>query len=378
MSTNARARVRGYARHLATTAWRTRRATAILLIAVAVLASVAFQAGRDRGLAGVATVALAALGASGVLLFGLAVAASGWLRRATLLPLISVIALFGIAINFGSPRWGWDLLWVLVALAASVAVTRRRRTHPTPSRATHVPRPMDAAVTAGTWTFWLVLWALISGGDALLDRGAIRKPILATVATSNQSSWPTARVGVALSGGGYRAALYHASVMQVLDSLRVPMTAVSTVSGGSLLGSFYATGGRPEDFLAAMQARRFNSKRELLHVQTIVPLIVSSRILGTRYSLWPGANYDRTDVQADMLDRVYLGSWRHRETVPATPDTMGRRRYADPPLTARAADLYDGHPARAHGRLHAARGRRSPCRGGTEPFRGLRPDQPEA
>lgn len=43
------------------------------------------------------------------------------------------------------------------------------------------------------------------------------------------------RIGLALSGGGYRAALVHAGVLQELANRRIPVTNVASVSGGSML-----------------------------------------------------------------------------------------------------------------------------------------------
>ncbi len=64
------------------------------------------------------------------------------------------------------------------------------------------------------------------------------------------------RLGLSLSGGGYRSALFHAGVLEAFLKLNIPIQAISSVSGGAIIGSFYARGGNPEDFLNAMKDTR--------------------------------------------------------------------------------------------------------------------------
>lgn len=63
------------------------------------------------------------------------------------------------------------------------------------------------------------------------------------------------RIGLALSGGGFRAAAYHLGVLKRLEELAVlpKIQALSTVSGGSITGALYAIrcaerGGRPGSY----------------------------------------------------------------------------------------------------------------------------------
>jgi predicted acylesterase/phospholipase RssA len=53
---------------------------------------------------------------------------------------------------------------------------------------------------------------------------------------------PEVRVGLALSGGGFRAAAFHLGVLKRLEELRVlhSVEVLSTVSGGSITGALYA------------------------------------------------------------------------------------------------------------------------------------------
>jgi predicted acylesterase/phospholipase RssA len=111
---------------------------------------------------------------------------------------------------------------------------------------------------------------------------------------------PNLRVAVALSGGGYRAALMHAGTLSALEDLGIVPTHLSTISGGSIIGAYYSLGGDPASFLTAVVKGSFNLKRELLDVQNAVRL--------------PFPGFDRNDVQAKILDRVLLRGKRLGET----------------------------------------------------------------
>ena len=50
------------------------------------------------------------------------------------------------------------------------------------------------------------------------------------------------KIGIALSGGGYRAAAYHIGTLRALHRLAVldKIDVISSVSGGSITAAFYA------------------------------------------------------------------------------------------------------------------------------------------
>lgn len=113
--------------------------------------------------------------------------------------------------------------------------------------------------------------------------------------------------GVALSGGGYRAALFHAGVLHVLDQYRVNVQAFSTVSGGSIIGSYYVAGGEPSEFLKAVINKRFDVRLALMRADNFLSVLLAARIPQRDVSLIPWIpRFTRTDVQARMLDRLYL------------------------------------------------------------------------
>ena len=112
------------------------------------------------------------------------------------------------------------------------------------------------------------------------------------------------RVALALSGGGYRAALVHAGVLDALDELGVPITHLTGVSGGSIIAAYYAAGGRPKDFLTMAEGKAFHLRRELLHIRNLVQLPFPFRVPGTSLALFPWYSFSRADVQANTLDRL--------------------------------------------------------------------------
>jgi predicted acylesterase/phospholipase RssA len=169
------------------------------------------------------------------------------------------------------------------------------------------PRP-EGRVKTPRWrpvrlalAYLLLVWVFASAADIWLRPSATFKPRPTSVSDSGRLP---ARAAVSLSGGGYRAALFHAGVLSELDRLGVRVQAVSSVSGGSIIGSFYAVGGRPSDFLEIVKGGRFNLKREFLNV----------------FNVW---RFSRSDVQANMLDRIFLGGVRHADTPkPGLPELM--------------------------------------------------------
>jgi predicted acylesterase/phospholipase RssA len=173
----------------------------------------------------------------------------------------------------------------------------------------HRPRP-DDRVRPSSWkairlafAFLLLVWVFISATDIWLRPSFSFKPRPSQPSSAGPVTLP-ARVAVSLSGGGYRAALFHAGVLSELERLGVRVQAVSSVSGGSIIGSFYAVGGRPSDFLSAVKGGQFNLKREFLNV----------------FNVW---RFSRSDVQANMLDRLFLGGVKHADTTrPDLPELM--------------------------------------------------------
>lgn len=151
----------------------------------------------------------------------------------------------------------------------------------------------------------VVAWLALSALEPLMNRPLPRDPgrfsralrVAAKRDLAAGNKWPAKSVGIALSGGGYRAAAYHAGVLDTLDRLGVPITNVSTVSGGSIIGAFYALGGEPLEFRDALAEGSFNLRRKLALAQNLLRL--------------PLSGFSRGTVQADLFrQRLALGDAR--------------------------------------------------------------------
>lgn len=153
----------------------------------------------------------------------------------------------------------------------------------------------------------LAVWVGLSGLDYLLENKALPRKGSVLHPTGMQPELSTLNVGIALSGGGYRAALVHAGAIEALGQLGVPITHLSSVSGGSIIGSYLSVGGSPQDFLEAVATGRFRLTRDLMSAQNLVRLLSNLRVPWLNVNLFPFFdNFSRLDVQSDLIDRVLL------------------------------------------------------------------------
>jgi len=121
----------------------------------------------------------------------------------------------------------------------------------------------------------------------------------------DQSILSDYRVSVSMSGGGYRAALFHAGVIDALRSLGVEPQNISAVSGGAIFGSFYRLGGDPVTFKEAVVEGKFNLKRELLLIHNFLRLPFPFKVPTTDIRLFPGwYEFNRLDVQQSLIERT--------------------------------------------------------------------------
>jgi predicted acylesterase/phospholipase RssA len=98
----------------------------------------------------------------------------------------------------------------------------------------------------------------------------------------------------------------HAGVLDALE-IELPkrnalLVAISSVSGGSIIGGFYAMGGLPADFRDAVAEHRFNMRRDLLNLLNLIRLPTPGEVKGVK--LVPFGNFGRLDVFTNLLDRV--------------------------------------------------------------------------
>ena len=131
------------------------------------------------------------------------------------------------------------------------------------------------------------------------------------------------KVGLALSGGGFRAAFFHVGVLARLAELGVlpRVEVISTVSGGSIVGAAYylvlknrledATKGpiTNDDYVGLVR----EVERKLLHaVRKNIRGRVFANPVKTIRMAWP--SYSRSDRIGDLYDRhLYKEIWRERQ-----------------------------------------------------------------
>ena len=145
--------------------------------------------------------------------------------------------------------------------------------------------------------------ATTNGAANWRDKAADRARVIAERRSWSSSSQP--RVAVALSGGGYRAALIHAGVLEALDRQRLPVHYLTTVSGGSIIGAQYALGYRPQEFIRATYGQRPGLGLEKLSL---------GRVVGSLLLPW----VSDADVYADHFARFFFGAATLHD-LPETP-----------------------------------------------------------
>jgi predicted acylesterase/phospholipase RssA len=243
---------------------------------------------------------------------------------------LAAAAVFAIVWSFiGSPSLTRDAVAALLAVPIAILGVPRARRRLFSWRRTEPPPPLtDGDAVSIAIGFLAVAWVLFTVGDRLAEPVRVGQRATQAVARARPSAWPHARLGIALSGGGYRAALYHAGVLSALEEMGVPVQVMSTVSGGSIIGAFYARGGTPSDFVDAMIQRRFNLKRNMLHIDNALHLLASARVplvnlLNFETTFLLSDRFSRTDVQAELLDRVLFDGAKQRGSrIDGRPELM--------------------------------------------------------
>lgn len=216
----------------------------------------------------------------------------------------------------GSYSYARDLAVILVATLVSIRIFFRGGT---------LVGILGSRPRVRTWfqVFWLTLaWTLVSIADRVAEDGAVVKRGAVVAPAAMPDKWKGLRVGLSLSGGGYRAAVVHAGVLFELGKLGVPVTNLSSVSGGSLIGAFVAAGGSPEDFAQAVDAGRFRLARDLTWIWNIARLATPFQVPVADIKLWPFGSFSRLDVQAELVDRVLLGGTTDRAASVASGPTL--------------------------------------------------------
>lgn len=238
-------------------------------------------------------------------------------RGAAILLALSIAAGFFFS---DSHRYGWAVLWDVAAFVGGVtAVVAARRFVPPRWHARWHEYAGEkwhglsfiAMVVAG--------WAVLSAVSTLRDRPLPTDPnrfaqiAAGSLIPEQTQRWARKRIGLALSGGGYRAALFHAGTLHALETLGLRPSVLSTVSGGSIIGAYYAVGGDPVEFKNAVIAGRFNLMRELLLLHNAARLPFPMHVPKLDVTLAPIYSFSRGDAQAHLLRSALFddtASWR--------------------------------------------------------------------
>lgn len=119
----------------------------------------------------------------------------------------------------------------------------------------------------------------------------------------------TKTFGLALSGGGVRAAAFHLGVFEKLFELKLidKIDVISTVSGGSILGVYYLT--KMDNFEEFKGLMIENLKKSIE-----LKIIFNWKIIFAIFN----PNYSRTNVKSSVYDQIYYSKKRFRD-LPSTP-----------------------------------------------------------
>ena len=142
---------------------------------------------------------------------------------------------------------------------------------------------------------------------------------MSTVDTNTKSSSETVRLGLALSGGGFRSSLFHLGVLaqMAMQGLLRHVYAISTVSGGSIIGALY--------YLHVKNLLESTPDTEITdeHYKAIVANIEVSFLEGVQQNIrmrilndlnamlkMPRPDYSRSDRIAELYDEFFYGRER--------------------------------------------------------------------
>lgn len=167
------------------------------------------------------------------------------------------------------------------------------------------------------------------------------------VFTESDSDLPDVFVGLALSGGGSRAANFALATMQQLEELGLMrhVTAISATSGGALAGAYYALEGPEVDWPAARELMATN----FLH-KWAVRNLMPHNLFRTSFT-----HADRSDMMAEVFDEVLfrkatykdlgdLGSGRPILITNATTSSGGGFAFTDKNFQLHLSSRLDTYP----------------------------------
>lgn len=131
------------------------------------------------------------------------------------------------------------------------------------------------------------------------------------------------KIALCLSGGGYRAAGYHLGTLDYLDhlGLRDKVTMLSTVSGGTFVGTSYVVSLIEKKPFSSYFADSYTRFRDSKYVKSVL------RLLGTERPDRPGQHRNMIQAAAEHYATSFLSDSQGR------PILMGKILTAELPLT---------------------------------------------
>ncbi len=142
------------------------------------------------------------------------------------------------------------------------------------------------------------------------------------------------KIALCLSGGGYRAAGFHLGTLDYLDrlGLRDHVTILSTVSGGTFVGTSYVVSLAEKKPFESFFTNYYAYLRDSTYVESLLTL------LGTERPDRPGKSRNLIQAAAELYASTFLGDGRGR------PLLLGKILDADIPLMAifNATNFYSG------------------------------------
>lgn len=167
----------------------------------------------------------------------------------------------------------------------------------------------------------------VANGAIPISPNLISVPRARQTFSETDQDVPDVFVGLAISGGGSRAAVFGMAVLEQLKELGIlqHITAISTTSGGGLAGAYYATKGTDIDWGDAKKKMSTNFLG-----QWIGKYLLPWNLASTTFT-----HEDRSDLMADVFDASLFNGVKY--------ETLGKFAVGERPIwLANATDAQGG------------------------------------
>jgi hypothetical protein len=117
----------------------------------------------------------------------------------------------------------------------------------------------------------------------------------------------------------------HAGVLDAYEQLGVKISTISGLSGGSIIGSYYAAGGSPRCLFGGIKGQGFDLRRRILQFPNLLHLALKLEIPLVGLRLNPFSDFNRSMVQSRLIDDVFLHgtNWKTLEASHAPQLLIG-------------------------------------------------------